>query len=257
MVNEPSLQTLKIQIRNLSVYYAALKVLDKIHFEIYEKEILGVIGPANSGKTSLLRTLNRLNDRNPLFRMEGEILLDQADIYKKLQAFDLRKRVGMIFALPTPLPMSIYENIAYGPKVHGVRKKVELDEMVEKSLKAAFLWDEVKDRLSLGAMRLSGGQQQRLCIARTLAVEPEVILYDEPCSGLDPISTARVEEAMTELKEHYTQILVTNNTKQAARVSDRTAFFLGGELVEVDETEKIFTIPRDNRTEDYISGRFG
>ncbi len=257
MVTEQAVGKLKIQIRNLSVYYAAHKVLDKIQCDIYDKEILGVIGPANSGKTSLLRTLNRLNDRNPHFRMEGEILLDQADIYKKLQAFDLRKRVGMIFALPTPLPMSIYENIAYGPRVHGVGKKAELDEIVETSLKAAFLWDEVKDRLSLGAMRLSGGQQQRLCIARTLAVEPEVILYDEPCSGLDPISTAKVEEAMTELKEHYTQILVTNNTKQAARVSDRTAFFLGGELVEVDETEKIFTIPRDTRTEDYISGRFG
>ncbi len=257
MVSQESQQKIKIQIQDISVYYASLKVLQQIRCNIYEKEILGVIGPANSGKTSLLRTLNRLNDRNPLFRMEGEILLDQVDIYKKLQAFDLRKRVGMIFALPTPLPMTIYENIAYGPRVHGVGKKAELDEIVEKSLKAAFLWEEVKDRLTLGAMRLSGGQQQRLCIARTLAVEPEVILYDEPCSGLDPISTAKVEEAMTELKEHYTQILVTNNTKQAARVSDRTAFFLGGELVEVDETEKIFTIPRDHRTEEYISGRFG
>ena len=247
----------KIEIRNLSVFYDSQKVLNQIHCDIHEKEILGVIGPANSGKTSLLRTLNRLNDNHPSFRMEGDIRLDGEDIYKKLAVFTLRKRIGMIFALPTPLPLSIYENIAYGPKVHGVRKRSELEEMVEKSLKAAYLWEEVKDRLDLAAMKLSGGQQQRLCIARTLAVEPEVILYDEPCSGLDPISTAKVEEAMTELKEQYTQVLVTNNTKQAARVSDRTAFFLGGELVEVDTTEKIFTVPRDTRTEDYISGRFG
>jgi len=165
--------------------------------------------------------------------------------------------IGMIFALPTPLPLSIYDNTAYGPSVHGVRKKSELDEIVERSLKAAFLWEEVKDRLGLPAMKLSGGQQQRLCIARTLAVEPEVILYDEPCSGLDPISTAKVEEAMLQLKEKYTQVLVTNNTKQAARVSDRTAFFLMGELVEIDATDKIFTVPCDKRTEDYVSGRFG
>jgi phosphate transport system ATP-binding protein len=248
---------MKIEIRNLSVYYGTDHALRKITFDIHDKEILGVIGPANSGKTSLLRTLNRLSDRNPLFRMEGEIRLDGEDIYKTLEVFSLRKKIGMIFALPTPLPLSIYDNIAYGPRVHGVRRQQELDAIVEKSLQAAFLWEEVKDRLHLSAMKLSGGQQQRLCIARTLAVEPEVILYDEPCSGLDPISTAKVEEAMTELKEHYTQILVTNNTKQAARVSERTAFFLSGELVEIDTTEKIFTVPQDSRTEDYISGRFG
>ena len=175
--------------------------MKKINFDIYEHEILGVIGPANSGKTSLLRTLNRLNDRNLTFRMEGQIYLDEQDVYKKVPIYLLRKRVGMIFALPTPLPLSIYDNVAYGPRLHGVRKKSELDEIVERCLKASFIWDEVKDRLQLPAMRLSGGQQQRLCIGRTLAVEPEVILYDEPCSGLDPISTAKVEEAMTRLKE--------------------------------------------------------
>lgn len=247
----------KIQIQGLSVYYGSTEVLKKISLEIQANEILGIIGPASSGKTSLLRTLNRLNDRVPVFSRKGEIYLDSKNIYKEMPAWLLRKRVGMIFALPTPLPLSIYENVAYGPRVHGVKSKYLLDEMVRNSLEAAFLWEEVKDRLELPAMRLSGGQQQRLCIARTLAVEPEVILYDEPCSGLDPISTSKVEEAMTRLKDRYTQILVTNNTKQAARVSNRTAFFLLGELIELDLTEKIFTIPGDKRTEDYISGRFG
>ena len=247
----------KIEIHDLSVFYGEHAVLKNLNLTVHQNEILGIIGPANSGKTSLLRTLNRLNDRISLFKMSGEILLDGQNIYKKLSINSLRKKIGMIFALPTPLPLSIYENVAYGPNVHGVTKKSELEEIVEKSLQAAFLWDEVKDRLELPAMKLSGGQQQRLCIARALAVEPEVILYDEPCSGLDPISTAKVEQAMTELQAQYTQILVTNNTKQAARVSDRTAFFLMGELVEVDVTEKIFTIPKDKRTEDYVSGRFG
>ncbi|MBI3313405.1 MAG: phosphate ABC transporter ATP-binding protein [Candidatus Omnitrophica bacterium] len=247
----------KIQSQNLSVFYEERQALKNVTFEVKENEILGVIGPANSGKTSLLRTLNRLSERQSEFRMEGELLLDGKNIYQKFPANDLRKLIGMIFALPVSLPLSIYENVAYGPRVHGVSKKSELDGIVEKSLTASFLWDEVKDRLNLPAMKLSGGQQQRLCIARTLAVEPAVILYDEPCSGLDPISTAKVEEAMVELKSQYTQILVTNNTKQAARVSDRTAFFLMGELVEIDETEKIFTVPDDKRTEDYVSGRFG
>lgn len=238
------------------MFYGPRQSLKRVSFQVYEREILGVIGPASGGKTSLLRTLNRLNDRNPAFRMEGEVLLDEKNIYKE-PVHLLRKRIGMIFALPTPLPLSIFENIAYGPRVHGMTHRSELSDIVEHSLKAAFLWDEVKDRLEMPAMKLSGGQQQRLCIARTLAVEPEVILYDEPCSGLDPISTAKVEEAMQELKAYYTQILVTNNTKQAARVSDRTAFFLSGELVEIDETEKIFTVPADKRTEDYVSGRFG
>lgn len=249
-------QNVKVEVKNLCGSYKDTVALKNINFQIFSNEILGVIGPANSGKTSFLRIFNRLNDNNPSFKMQGEILLDGKNIYK-ISASALRKRVGMIFALPAPLPMSIYENVAYGPQLHGVRKSVELHEIVEQSLKAAFLWDEVKDRLDLPAMRLSGGQQQRLCIARTLAVEPEVILYDEPCSGLDPISTAKVEEAMQQLKSRYTQVLVTNNTKQAARTSDRTAFFLMGELVEIDETEKIFTVPRDKRTEDYVSGRFG
>ena len=247
----------KINIQGLSVYYAGLQSLQKVSFEVREFEILGVIGPANSGKTSLLRTLNRLSDENPLFRKEGKILLDGEDIYQKMDVPTLRKRIGMVFALPTPLPLSIFDNIAYGPRLHGITRKDELETLVEKSLSAAFLWDEVKDRLRTPAMKLSGGQQQRLCIARSLAVEPEVILFDEPCSGLDPISTARVEEAMEELKKKYTLVLVTNNTKQAARVSDRTAFFLMGELVEIGRTRSMFTGPRDKRTEDYISGRFG
>lgn len=247
----------KIDIRNLSIHYGSFCALKRLELRIMDHEILGIIGPAKSGKTSLLRTLNRLNDINTLFKLEGEILLDGVDVYKKMAAHALRRRIGMIFALPAPLPLSIYDNIAYGPRVHGMSKKSEIDTAVEKSLQAAFLWEEVKDRLGMPAMKLSGGQQQRLCIARTLAVEPEVILYDEPCSGLDPISTAKVEEAMTRLKSRYTQILVTNNTKQAARVSDRTAFFLMGELVEAGPTEKIFTVPDDRRTEDYVSGRFG
>jgi phosphate transport system ATP-binding protein len=247
----------KITIERLTVRFGEKAILRDITMQVRDREILGVIGPANSGKTTLLRTLNRLNDREPLFRREGLISLDGVDIFSLPEVYALRKRVGMIFALPTPLPLSIYDNIAYGPRLHGVTRKIKLNEIVEQSLKASFLWEEVKDRLDMPAMKLSGGQQQRLCISRTLAVEPEVILYDEPCSGLDPISTAKVEEAMVVLKKEYTQILVTNNTKQAARISDRTAFFLSGELVELDATQKIFTIPRDKRTEDYVSGRFG
>jgi len=246
----------KVSIRDLSVYFGLHRVLKNVTFEVHSHEILGMIGPANSGKTTLLRTLNRLNDRDTHFRMTGGIEIDGKD-HQKMDVNLLRKKLGMIFALPAPLPLSIYDNVSYGPVVHGVRRRVELNEIVEQSLRASFLWDEVKDRLDMPAMKLSGGQQQRLCIARTLAVEPEVILYDEPCSGLDPISTAKVEEAMTQLKNRYTQILVTNNTKQAARVSDRTAFFLTSELVEIDETQRIFTVPKDKRTEDYVSGRFG
>lgn len=255
----------KIAVEDLSVFYGPLQSLRNVSFGVREFEILAVIGPANSGKTSLLRTFNRLNDENPLFRKEGRLLLDGVDIFEKMDVPTLRKRVGMIFALPAPLPLSIFDNVAYGPRLQGMRRKgrggfqtrPSLEEIVEKSLRAAFLWDEVKDRLKTPAMKLSGGQQQRLCIARSLAVEPEIILFDEPCSGLDPISTAHVEEAMGELKKKYTLILVTNNTKQAARVSDRTAFFLMGELVEIDRTQRMFTVPTDPRTEDYISGRFG
>ncbi|MBI4114981.1 MAG: phosphate ABC transporter ATP-binding protein [Candidatus Omnitrophica bacterium] len=246
----------RIIIEKLSVFYEDIHSLKGVSFDVKEFEILAIIGPANSGKTSLLRTFNRLNDENPLFRMEGKVLLDKEDIYQ-IDLPTVRKRIGMIFALPTPLPLSIFDNVAYGPRVQGIQKRSELETIVEKSLGAAFLWDEVKDRLDTPAMKLSGGQQQRLCIARSLAVEPEVILFDEPCSGLDPISTARVEEAMQELKKRYTLILVTNNTKQAARVSDRTAFFLMGDLVEIDRTQRMFTVPKDQRTEDYISGRFG
>lgn len=247
----------KVTVENLSVSYGPIQSLRGVSFDVKEFEILGIIGPANSGKTSLLRTFNRLNDENPLFQKEGRVLLDGADIYEKMDVPTLRKRIGMIFALPAPLPLSIFDNVAYGPRLHGIHRMSEIEAIVEKSLKAAFLWEEIKDRLKTPAMKLSGGQQQRLCIARSLAVEPEVILFDEPCSGLDPIATGHVEEAMGELKKKYTLILVTNNTKQAARVSDRTAFFLMGELVEIDRTERIFTVPRDKRTEDYISGRFG
>lgn len=247
----------KFTIKSINVYFGNIHAIKNLSLEIYQNEILGIIGPANSGKTSFLRCLNRLNDINPRFRMNGSILLDTKDIYKEMDPQTLRKKVGMIFALPVPLPMSIYNNIAYGPRRHGIKNKKVLDEIVEDALRSAYLWDEIKDRLHEPAMKLSGGQQQRLCIARALAVRPDVILFDEPCSGLDPISTAKIEEAMMELKKQYTIILVTNNTKQAARVSDRTAFFLNGELIELDKTEKIFTAPSDPRTDGYISGKFG
>lgn len=245
-----------MSIENLSVFYGGLQALHNVSFNVKTFEILGIIGPANSGKTSLLRTFNRLGDENDEYRREGSVLLDGKDLLK-MDLPTVRKKMGMVFALPAPLPLSIFDNIAYGPRLHGISKKSELEGIVENTLKAAFLWEEVKDRLDSHAMKLSGGQQQRLCIARSLAVEPDVILFDEPCSGLDPIATARVEEAMKELKSKYTIVLVTNNTKQAARVADRTAFFLMGELVEIDKTEKIFTVPSDRRTEDYVSGRFG
>ena len=247
----------KIQIKNLSVTYAGSPALRAVSFFIKEHEILGVIGPANSGKTTFLRTLNRLNDLDPRYQYSGEVLIDDKDIYRKWNVFQLRKKVGMVFALPTPLPISIFENLVYGPRRDNIWSRKRLEEIVERSLISAFLWDEVKDRLHESALKLSGGQQQRLCIARTLALEPDVILFDEPCSGLDPISTAKIEEAMQELKKRYTLILVTNNTKQAARVSDRVAFFLMGELVEIDQAQKIFTVPKDKRTEGYVSGRYG
>ena len=241
---------------SLNCFYDSLQVLKDLNIEVYKNEILGIIGPANSGKTTFLRALNRLNSLNIAYRQKGAIIFENqnaADIEDSI----LRKKIGLIFAMPQVLPVSIYENIAYGPKVHGITNKSTVGGIVEDALKKAYLWDEVKDRLSLPAPRLSGGQQQRLCIARTLAVEPEVILYDEPCSGLDPISTAKVEDAMAQLSKQYTQILVTNNTKQAARVSHRCAFFLMGEMVELDDTTKLFTNPKNKRTEDYITGRFG
>ncbi|MDP2652824.1 MAG: phosphate ABC transporter ATP-binding protein PstB [Candidatus Omnitrophota bacterium] len=248
---------IKIQVTDFNLWYGDSQALRSVNLSVFENEILGIIGPANSGKSSFLRTLNRLNDLSPSFRMNGTLTLDGQNIYKDIDIGLLRKRVGMVFALPIPLPLSIYENVVYGPRRHGINSRKRLDEIVESTLREAYLWDEVKDRLHTYGMKLSGGQQQRLCLARTLAVEPDIILYDEPCSGLDPISTAKIEEAMLRFKKKYTQILVTNNTKQAARVSGRTAFFLMGEMVEIDKTEKMFTNPADKRTNDYISGRFG
>jgi phosphate transport system ATP-binding protein len=241
---------------NLSCYYGSVTVLKEVSIEIHSNEILGIIGPANSGKTTFLRALNRLNFLNTSYAQTGEIFFRSQNI-KNISDNILRKKIGIIFALPQVLPVSIFNNVAYGPKVHGITDKETVGQIVEGALKKAYLWDEVKDRLNEPAVKLSGGQQQRLCIARTLAVEPEVILYDEPCSGLDPISTAKVEDAMQQLKQDYTQILVTNNTKQAARVSKRCGFFLMGELVEIAETYELFTNPRDKRTDDYITGRFG
>ena len=246
-----------IAIQEWSVWYGPLQALRRATLAIRRNEILGIIGPANSGKTSLLHSLNRMNDIQPAYRHEGRILLEGKDLYRELDAQDVRRRVGIVFALPLPLPLSIRENILYGPRLRGERNRSRLEELVERSLIAASLWGEVRDRLDVSALQLSGGQQQRLCIARTLAMEPEVVLFDEPCSGLDPISTAKVEETMVQLKERYTLVLVTNNTKQAARVSDRVAFFLMGELVELDRTDVLFTAPHDQRTNDYITGRFG
>ncbi|MBI3986410.1 MAG: phosphate ABC transporter ATP-binding protein [Lentisphaerae bacterium] len=248
----------QISVRNLSVYYGKQHVLRGITLDIPSRHVLGIIGPAGSGKTAFLRTLNRLNDLNPDSRMEGKILMGETEItHSDCDVVSLRKRVGMVFALPVPLPLSIYDNLAYGPRLSGIRKRFQLDEIVERSLKAAVLWEEVKDRLQTSAFRLSGGQQQRLCLARVLAMEPEVVLLDEPCSGLDPISTARIEEALMTLKATHTIVLVTNNTKQAARVADTTAFFLMGELIEVGPTSRLFVAPTDSRTNEYISGRFG
>ncbi|MDD4856826.1 MAG: phosphate ABC transporter ATP-binding protein PstB [Candidatus Krumholzibacteria bacterium] len=244
------------KIEKLNVRFGSVHALRDVSEEILEHEILTVIGPSNSGKSTLLRTLNRMNDLLPNLRITGTVELEGENI-RRMDVEALRRRVGTVFALPLPLPLSIFDNVAYGPRMHGLRNKKKMAERVETALRQAYLWDEVKDRLHESAFKLSGGQQQRLCIARTLAVEPEVILFDEPCSGLDPISTAKVEDAMLKLKQRYTLVLVTNNVKQAARVGDRTAFFLNGELIEVDKTEKIFTVPRDNRTDDYIRGRFG
>lgn len=247
----------KISAHDLTVNHLGLPLLDDVTLDLPANRILGIIGPASSGKTTFLRALNRMNELQPGFTAAGRVLLDGRDIYAPdYDPVELRKKVGMVFALPVPLPMSIFDNVVYGPRLSGA-KIGRLDELVERCLKSAFLWDEVKDRLHTSALRLSGGQQQRLCLARTLALEPEVILLDEPCSGLDPISTAKIEEALTILKERYTIVLVTNNTKQAARVADDTAFFLMGRLVEHGPTQVLFTAPRDQRTGDYITGRFG
>ena len=249
-------QNALIKTINLNCFYENLHVLRDVNIEVHRNEILGIIGPANSGKTTFLRALNRLNSLNINYRQKGVIIFEDQNA-QDIDDSLLRRKIGIIFAMPQVLPVSIYENIAYGPMVHGIKDKQRIEQLVEESLKKAYLWDEVKDRLKTSATKLSGGQQQRLCIARTLAVEPEVILYDEPCSGLDPISTAKVEEAMGQLSQQYTQILVTNNTKQAARVSHRCAFFLMGELVEVDQTQTMYTKPSDQRTDDYLTGKFG
>ena len=246
----------KIEIHKLNIWFGSAHVLKDVEMEVFAHEILSVIGPSNSGKTTFLSTLNRLNDLNPNFKMDGMAELERENI-KAIDIEVLRRKVGMVFALPLPLPLSIFDNVAYGVRMHGEKDKRKIAGKVEEALKQGYLWEEVKDRLSESAFKLSGGQQQRLCIARTLAVEPEVILFDEPCSGLDPISTAKVEDAMVKLKEKYTIVLVTNNVKQAARVGDRTAFFLSGELIELDKTDKMFTAPRDKRTDDYIRGKFG
>jgi len=243
-------------IKNLNIWFESTQALKEVSLEVLPHEILGIIGPSNSGKSTFLRMLNRMNDLNPNLKMSGEVKFEKEDIMK-IDVELLRRKIGMVFALPLPLPLSIFDNVAYGVRMHGLASKTRMEEKVEEALKQGYLWDEVKDRLTESAFKLSGGQQQRLCIARTLAVEPEVILFDEPCSGLDPISTAKVEDAMVKLKEKYTIVLVTNNVKQAARVGDRTAFFLNGELVELDKTDKIFTAPKDKRTDGYIRGKFG
>ena len=248
----------KIEIRDMNLYYGDFHALHDINLDIKANEITAFIGPSGCGKSTLLRSLNRMNDLVEGCRISGDIKLDGVDIYKdKMDVNVLRKRVGMVFQKPNPFPMSIYDNIAYGPRTHGIHNKAQLDEIVERSLRGAAIWDEVKDRLNKSALGMSGGQQQRLCIARALAVEPEVLLMDEPTSALDPISTSKVEELATELKENYTIVMVTHNMQQAARISDKTAFFLLGELVEMGPTERVFATPVDKRTEDYISGRFG
>ncbi len=248
----------KIQVNKLKLYYGDVLALKKISIGIAENSVLALIGPSGCGKSTFLKTLNRMNDLVDSVKIEGEVLLDGENIYHpKIDTVMLRKRVGMVFQRPNPFPMSIYDNIAYGPRIHGQTNRTVLDEIVEKSLTGSALWEEVKDRLHTSAMGLSGGQQQRLCIARLLAVEPEVLLMDEPCSALDPISTMKIEELVTELKTRYTIVMVTHNMQQAARVSDYTGFFLSGDLVEHDKTDTIFTRPQDKRTEDYITGRFG
>ena len=247
----------KFTIENLNLYYGAFHALKDINMKIPAKNITAFIGPSGCGKSTLLKTLNRMNDIVQGCRVSGKVLLDGEDIYGDTDVNKLRRRVGMVFQKPNPFAMSIYDNVAYGPRTHGVKNRSELDETVESSLKSAALWDEVKDRLRKSALGLSGGQQQRLCIARALAVVPEVLLMDEPTSALDPISTSRIEDLAAELKSKYTIVIVTHNMQQAVRISDYTAFFLSGEAVEFGKSEKVFSMPRDKRTEDYITGRFG
>jgi phosphate transport system ATP-binding protein len=247
----------KINISGLNLHYGALYALKNINLSIGAKEITALIGPSGCGKSTLLKTVNRMNDLIEDCRINGKVLLDGEDIYSGMDVTLLRRRIGMVFQKPNPFPMTIYDNIAYGPRTHGLKSRVKLDEVVEKSLRDAAIWEEVKDRLKKNALSLSGGQQQRLCIARALAVNPEVLLMDEPTSALDPISTSKIEDLAAELKKQYTIVIVTHNMQQAARISDKTAFFLHGEIVEFNSTESIFSMPQDKRTEDYITGRFG
>ncbi len=247
----------KFEIKDLDLYYGAFQALKKINMAVREREITAFIGPSGCGKSTLLKTLNRMNDLVEGCRIDGRVALDGEDIYGSMDVNLLRKRVGMVFQKPNPFPMSVYDNVAYGPRTHGIHAKAKLDDIVERSLTNAAIWEELKDRLKKSALGLSGGQQQRLCIARALAVEPEVLLMDEPTSALDPISTSKIEDLAVELKSKYTIIIVTHNMQQAARISDKTAFFLLGEVIEYGGTEQLFSMPRDKRTEDYITGRFG
>ncbi len=250
-------KNVKFDVEGLNLHYGDFHALKNINMKIAEHEITAFIGPSGCGKSTFLKTLNRMNDLVENVKIEGKVCLDGTDIYQDMDAITLRHRVGMVFQQPNPFPKSVYDNVAYGPRIFGIRKKAQLDEIVERSLRQAAIWDELKDRLHKSALGLSGGQQQRLCIARTLAVEPEVILMDEPTSALDPISTSKIEDLAMELKEKYTIIIVTHNMQQAARISDKTAFFLLGEAVEYGNTGDLFANPRDKRTENYITGRFG
>ena len=247
----------KFDISNLNLHYGDFHALKDVNMQIEANKITAFIGPSGCGKSTFLKTLNRMNDLVENCKIDGKVLLDGTDIYKDMDEITLRYRVGMVFQQPNPFPKSVYDNVAYGPRIAGIKKKSQLDEIVERSLRQAAIWDELKDRLHKSALGLSGGQQQRLCIARTLAVEPEVILMDEPTSALDPISTAKIVDLAMELKKDYTIVMVTHNMQQAVRVSDNTAFFLLGEVIEYNDTEKLFSIPSDKRTEDYITGRFG
>jgi phosphate transport system ATP-binding protein len=250
-------KNIKFSVKDLDLYYGEFQALKKINIEMQKNEITALIGPSGCGKSTFIRTLNRMNDEIDGVRVDGKIELDDQNIYGDVDIIKLRSKVGMVFQKPNPFPMSIYDNVAYGPRAHGIKKKSILDELVENSLKNAAIWDEVKDRLNKSALSVSGGQQQRICIARALAVEPEVLLMDEPTSALDPIATLKIENLAVKLKKDYTIIMVTHNMQQAARISDKTAFFLMGELIEFDKTEKIFSNPKNQKTEDYITGRFG
>jgi phosphate transport system ATP-binding protein len=247
----------KIRIQSLDLFYGSFQALKNINLDIDVNKITAFIGPSGCGKSTLLKTLNRMNDLVDGCRIAGDVFLDDESIYGNMDVNTLRKRVGMVFQKPNPFPMSIYDNVAFGPRTHGIRSKAKLDDIVEKSLQDAAIWDELKDRLKKSALELSGGQQQRLCIARALAVQPEVLLMDEPTSALDPISTLKIEDLAVELKKEYTIIMVTHNMQQALRIADKTAFFLLGEVVEYGDTQELFSVPKDKRTEDYITGRFG